>query len=91
MQNNLSPNYLPIAKHKSIIAELIAKNPVTVISGKTGCGKSTQIPQYILSDFPGAKIAICQPRRIAATSLAVRVSEEMGSKLGRKVGYHVGM
>lgn len=54
---------------------MIAKNTVTVISGKTGCGKSTQIPQYILKEFPTAKIAICQPRRIAATSLAVRVSE----------------
>jgi len=62
-----------------------------VISGKTGCGKSTQVPQYILRNNPSAKIAICQPRRVAATSLAVRVSEEMGCKLGTKVGYHIGL
>ena len=74
MHNNLSPNYLPIAKYNSLINQLIAQHPVTVISGKTGCGKSTQIPQFILQECPTARIAICQPRRIAATSLAVRVS-----------------
>lgn len=70
---------------------LVDVAPVVVISGKTGCGKSTQVPQFILKKHPSARIAICQPRRVAATSLAVRVSEEMGCKLGSKVGYHIGM
>jgi HrpA-like RNA helicase len=46
-----------------------------IISGKTGCGKSTQVSQFILKANSSAKIAICEPRRLAATSLAIRVSE----------------
>lgn len=62
-----------------------------VISGKTGCGKSTRVPQFILKDQPNAKIAVCQPRRVAASSLAVRVAEELNCKVGTRVGYHIGM
>lgn len=57
-----------------------------VISGETGCGKSTQIGQYIVEEAlqrgEGDKIKVlcCQPRRVAATSLAERVSKEMGQK-----------
>jgi HrpA-like RNA helicase len=82
---------LPIAQYEAQIVELVNKWPALVISGKTGCGKSTQVPQYLVKANSNAKIAICQPRRVAATSLAVRVSEEMGCKLGTKVGYHIGM
>ena len=62
-----------------------------VVSGKTGCGKSTQVPKAIWKANPNARIAICQPRRVAATSLAVRVAEEIGCRLGTSVGYHIGM
>lgn len=82
---------LPIAKYETAIVDLIDQAPAVVISGKTGCGKSTQVPQFILRRHPNAKIIICQPRRVAATSLAVRVSEELKCKLGSRVGYHIGM
>lgn len=87
----MSPALLPIARYETQIMDLIDAAPVVVVSGKTGCGKSTQVPQYILKRHYQAKIVVCQPRRVAATSLAVRVSEELGCKLGSKVGYHIGM
>lgn len=62
-----------------------------MISGKTGCGKSTQVPKAIWKHNPKAKIAVCQPRRVAATSLAARVAAEVGCKIGSNVGYHIGM
>jgi HrpA-like RNA helicase len=83
-------NQLPIARHLPGILDLIRNNPVTVISGKTGCGKSTQVPKAIWKDNPKARIAICQPRRVAANSLAVRVAKELNSKLGDLVGFHIG-
>jgi ATP-dependent RNA helicase DHX29 len=66
---------LPISSHEKEIVDLIKKEQVVVISGKTGCGKSTKVPQFILKSEPLAKIAVCQPRRVAATSLAIRVSQ----------------
>jgi ATP-dependent RNA helicase DHX36 len=71
--------------------EAIDNNRVLVISGRTGCGKSTQVPKYILAKYPNANIAVCEPRRLAATCLAQRVSEEYGKKLGNVVGYQIGM
>jgi HrpA-like RNA helicase len=62
-----------------------------VITGITGCGKSTQIPKIIWDSSRSAKIAICQPRRVAAVSLARRVSEELQKELGHPVGYRIGM
>lgn len=87
----LSPALLPITRYETQIVDLIDSSPVVVVSGKTGCGKSTQVPQFILKRHSKARIAVCQPRRVAATSLAVRVSEELGCKLGSRVGYHIGM
>ena len=87
----MSPAMLPIAKYENDILDLIDQSSAVVISGKTGCGKSTQVPQYILRRHPHAKVVVCQPRRVAATSLAVRVSEELNCKLGKRVGYHIGM
>ena len=66
---------LPVLHYEKQIAGLIEDERVSVISGKTGCGKSTQIPQMILRRSQSAKIAICEPRRLAATSLAKRVSD----------------
>lgn len=76
------------------------KNETTVIVGETGSGKTTQIPQYLLSgavrhrhdaapNEPPLRIAVTQPRRVAAISLATRVAEEMGYNLGSRVGYSV--
>ncbi|KAI6848872.1 putative ATP-dependent RNA helicase [Hortaea werneckii] len=87
---------LPIWAKQSEIQAALKKQGVLVLSGETGSGKSTQVPQFLL-DQPwcrSGKIAVTQPRRVAAISLARRVAEEMGSPLGSsspasKVGYSV--
>ena len=63
------------------------------MEGQTGSGKTTQLPQFLL-DFPDEQsknrcIAVTQPRRIAAMSVAKRVAEEMDTRLGDIVGYSV--
>jgi len=84
---------LPVYKMRKVILETIRKNQVTVISGNTGCGKSTQIPQYILEELlregkPGT-ILVTQPRRISAITLADRVSQERCEYTGESVGYQI--
>ncbi|KAL6604170.1 P-loop containing nucleoside triphosphate hydrolase protein [Neocallimastix sp. 'constans'] len=84
---------LPVYKMRKIILETIRNNQVTVISGNTGCGKSTQIPQYILEELlregkPGT-ILVTQPRRISAITLADRVSQERCEYTGESVGYQI--
>ncbi|CAK7894199.1 probable ATP-dependent RNA helicase Dhr2p [[Candida] anglica] len=79
---------LPIHQHRTEIIDYIQKNQVTVIIGETGSGKSTQIPQYLMP-LNRKQIAVTQPRRVAASSLAARVSEEYGCTLGHEVGYQV--
>ncbi len=85
------PSELPISLHQEKISTLIQKNSVVVVCGETGSGKSTQIPKICLSAGFGINGMICQtqPRRIAARSVAERISEEIGSVLGRYVGYRV--
>ncbi|RLM75014.1 ATP-dependent RNA helicase DHX36 [Panicum miliaceum] len=73
---------LPIAKQKQHFLQLLKENDVIVVSGETGCGKTTQVPQFILDDMIDSELGgycniICtQPRRIAAISVAERVSDE---------------
>ena len=68
-------------------------NQIVVLSGPTGCGKSTQVPQYILYQHAMQKkyvnIVVTQPRKLAASSLARRVCEERNWELGGMVGYQV--
>ncbi|KAL0960841.1 hypothetical protein HGRIS_005857 [Hohenbuehelia grisea] len=82
---------LPIAQGKDALLEEIRRNDVTILLGETGSGKTTQVPQYILEGGLADKgmIAVTQPRRVAATSLAARVSVERNTKLGHLVGYSV--
>jgi HrpA-like RNA helicase len=60
-----------------------------VVTGETGCGKTTQIPQFIHELEPTSKVVICQPRRLAAVGVATRVAEELCCALGDEVGYMV--
>lgn len=82
---------LPIYEGKKDIVETIQKEPVVIFVGETGSGKTTQIPQFLheAGMTQEGAIGITQPRRVAATSLATRVSEEAGCRLGGLVGYTV--
>uniref|UniRef100_A0A8B9JTX8 RNA helicase n=1 Tax=Astyanax mexicanus TaxID=7994 RepID=A0A8B9JTX8_ASTMX len=83
---------LPVFKHRNNILYLVESFQTVVIVGETGCGKSTQIPQYLLEAgwaAEGKVIGVTQPRRVAATSVANRVAEERGALLGHEVGYTI--
>ena len=79
---------LPIFERKDQIVQLVERNNVVMIKGETGCGKTTQVPQYILEDRIAkgtgsvTNILVTQPRRISAMSVATRVAEERGERIG---------
>ncbi|KAH8155842.1 uncharacterized protein LAJ45_00854 [Morchella importuna] len=83
---------LPISRHRNALLYLIENHPVTIVVGQTGSGKTTQLPQY-LNEAGWTRddkiIACTQPRRVAATTVATRVAEEMGVRLGEEVGYSI--
>ncbi|KAK5941794.1 putative ATP-dependent RNA helicase DHR1 [Knufia obscura] len=86
---------LPILQREQEIMEAIHNNPVVVVKGDTGSGKTTQVPQFLFEagfgdkngPFPGM-IGITQPRRVAAVSMAKRVGEELGDQ-GDKVAHQI--
>ncbi|KAK6944129.1 Helicase-associated domain [Dillenia turbinata] len=86
---------LPAFKVRREFLKAVADNQVLVVSGETGCGKTTQLPQFILEDeisnLRGAHCSIIctQPRRISAISVAGRISAERGETLGETVGYQI--
>ena len=86
---------LPAHQQRTAILECISNNAVVVLSGETGCGKSTQVPQFIFEEAitNGAgstcNIICTQPRRISAIGLASRVSAERAESIGETVGYSV--
>eukprot|EP00850_Spirogloea_muscicola_P008113 SM000042S15380 [mRNA] locus=s42:611728:619499:- [translate_table: standard] len=86
---------LPAFGKRQMFLDAIRKNQVVVISGETGCGKTTQLPQYILeNEIAAGRGALCnivctQPRRISAISVAERVASECGEEVGQLVGYQV--
>ena len=84
---------LPIYARRQEIVEIVSHQQVTILIGETGCGKSTQLVQYLYDAGVGSGglIACTQPRKVAAVSLAKYVSEEMGARLGVEIGYKVGM
>ncbi len=89
-----SPEYplaLPVVERRESILASIRDNPVVILCGETGSGKTTQLPKICLELGRGTrgKIGHTQPRRIAARSLAARIAEELGSVLGEQVGYKV--
>uniref|UniRef100_A0AAG5CUI8 Probable ATP-dependent RNA helicase spindle-E n=1 Tax=Anopheles atroparvus TaxID=41427 RepID=A0AAG5CUI8_ANOAO len=86
---------LSIHSSKAKILEAIRTNPVVILEGMTGCGKTTQVPQYLLEEAYQRKdycnIVVTQPRKIGAISIAKRVAEERSCELGSLVGFKVGL
>ncbi|NXX96249.1 DHX9 helicase, partial [Centropus bengalensis] len=86
---------LPVKCFECEILNAVNHNSVVVIRGATGCGKTTQVPQYILDEYlrsnraAECNIVVTQPRRISAVSVAERVSYERGEELGQSCGYSV--
>ena len=79
---------LPITAWHDEIAAAIRDNPVVIVAGETGSGKTTQLPKICL-ELGRRSIGHTQPRRIAARTVAERVAEELGSEIGDLVGYQV--
>lgn len=79
---------LPAWRCSQELVEAVRRNQVTIVAGETGCGKTTQLPQFILDDAvlrgegAACKIVCTQPRRISATSVATRVAQERAEKIG---------
>lgn len=80
---------LPAFNARELFLSTMAASRGVIVTGETGCGKTTQIPQFILETQPGVKIVVCQPRRLAAIGVASRIAEEMDTSIGDKVGYMV--
>ncbi|VDM39479.1 unnamed protein product [Toxocara canis] len=83
---------LPVYAFRDQFIEAVRDHQVLIIEGETGSGKTTQLPQYLYEAGFCAnekKIGCTQPRRVAAMSVASRVAEEMGVKLGIEVGYSI--
>ncbi len=82
---------LPVTQARDDIAQAIANHQVVIVSGQTGSGKTTQIPKICLAMGRGqtAMIGHTQPRRLAATSVAKRIAQELQTPLGELVGYQI--
>ena len=89
------PESLPVSARRDEIARAIAAHPVVIVCGETGSGKTTQLPKILLELGRGigaggrGLIGHTQPRRIAASSVAKRIAEELNSPLGEVVGFKV--
>ncbi|MFO1329296.1 MAG: ATP-dependent RNA helicase HrpA [Rubrivivax sp.] len=89
------PEALPVSARREEIARALREHPVVIVCGETGSGKTTQLPKIALGLGRGlgaggrGLIGHTQPRRIAASSVAKRIAEELQSPLGEVVGYKV--
>jgi ATP-dependent helicase HrpA len=88
------PESLPVSGRRDEIACALASNQVVIVCGETGSGKTTQLPKIALTlgrgtAGSGKLIGHTQPRRIAATSVAKRIAQELNTALGEVVGYKV--
>jgi ATP-dependent helicase HrpA len=88
------PQALPVSARRDEISQALLQHQVVIVSGETGSGKTTQLPKIALSIGRGTAhsaklIGHTQPRRIAASSVAKRIAEELNSPLGEVVGYKV--
>ena len=85
---------LPVDEFKPAILEAVEHSQVVLVAGATGCGKTTQVPQYLIDDAwargKGAAIMCTQPRRISAVTVSERVANERGEQIGAgSVGYQI--
>ncbi|KAL7831661.1 hypothetical protein AOLI_G00292090 [Acnodon oligacanthus] len=82
---------LPIHQHREKLVEAVKESQFLVVTGETGSGKTTQLPQFLYRAglCRTGKIGVTQPRRVAAITVAQRVCQEMGVRLGVEVGYQV--
>nr|XP_029734851.1 LOW QUALITY PROTEIN: ATP-dependent RNA helicase DHX8-like [Aedes albopictus] len=82
---------LPIYKLRDDLIKAVTDNQILIVIGETGSGKTTQITQYLAECgfIARGKIGCTQPRRVAAMSVAKRVAEEYGCRLGQEVGYTI--
>ncbi|RSL42696.1 Pre-mRNA-splicing factor ATP-dependent RNA helicase-like protein cdc28 [Fusarium sp. AF-6] len=83
---------LPIYQYRDEFLAALEQYQVLVIVGETGSGKTTQLPQYLHEagyTKNGMKVGCTQPRRVAAMSVAARVADEVGVKVGNEVGYTI--
>jgi pre-mRNA-splicing factor ATP-dependent RNA helicase DHX16 len=83
---------LPAYQYRDEFLKAVEEYQVLIVVGETGSGKTTQLPQYLHEagyTKSGQKVACTQPRRVAAMSVAARVSDEMGVKVGHEVGYSI--
>ena len=89
------PENLPVSQERERICDLIVNHQVVIVCGETGSGKTTQLPKMCLSLGRGlgaggtGLIGHTQPRRLAATSTAKRIAEELNTDLGEVVGYKI--
>uniref|UniRef100_A0AAX7UNR8 RNA helicase n=1 Tax=Astatotilapia calliptera TaxID=8154 RepID=A0AAX7UNR8_ASTCA len=83
--------YLPIFAVRQQLLNIIRDNSIVIVVGETGSGKTTQLTQYLHEDgyTRYGMVGCTQPRRVAAMSVAKRVSEEIGTNLGEEVGYAI--
>lgn len=83
--------YLPVFASRQELLRIIRENSIVIIVGETGSGKTTQLTQYLHEDGYSkyGMIGCTQPRRVAAMSVAKRVSDEMACRLGEEVGYAI--
>ncbi|XP_077420453.1 pre-mRNA-splicing factor ATP-dependent RNA helicase PRP16 isoform X2 [Vanacampus margaritifer] len=83
--------YLPIFAVRQQLLNIIRDNSIVIVVGETGSGKTTQLTQYLHEDgyTSYGMVGCTQPRRVAAMSVAKRVSEEIGTNLGEEVGYAI--
>ncbi len=86
------PAELPVSEARDSIARAVRSSQVVIVSGQTGSGKTTQIPKILLEEGRGThgrKIMLTQPRRIAARTVAERIAQETGTRLGDQIGFRV--
>src|SRR5512134_1717228 len=85
------PEELPVSGRREEIARAVESHPVVIVCGETGSGKTTQLPKICLALGRGERglIGHTQPRRIAASSIAKRIAQELGTPPGEVVGYKV--